>query len=1037
MIARAGWALRPLLVALLLWGAVPCNRALALFPSADADCVTVPSTIIQVTLQQTTTCTADSVVQFPDIARATLYEVHWTHVASGTSTYQRLVPPFGQNILGQSPPAGMHWLDLSGNAGFTCADAIAGAADDWSDPQVFVNVLKPTVARFFFRGTGTPGEFFFDASLSTPAPKLVSYSWKFGDGTMGTGKTISHQYAAEGAHVVELTVKDTIGETATFTLTLVPRLAITQVLLDPTEPGTNEPFDLRVQVLNNGGTTITGVTPSAVLTPADLVHAGNGGPVPASAALPPATTLWFRLPAVATGEGEGTAVIDAVGTPVGAIRTVTRKFPIGGPVRARLTAPQSAAQGEQFQVSLEVTNQSGHVQVITPGALTVDAPAQVTVTGPVPAEAATLPIGAAATFTYQVTGVAAGVATLRTAVLAHDLSALTDTTLHPTLLVTIEGSVALTVTPMFDHPGIGQAGAVEVAITNATGEALTAVAVDFQIAAVSGDGAATVTMPGTVPSTIAGASVLIPWIVKSTHAGTVQFAATLTATGGTTHTPVLAAASGSFEIAAPTIGISGPLGGPLALGEAKANTDLPVVVTNFDPAAPVVIRWAGKQLATLTPDASGRATEKVRVGHFPTRESCSGLIQARQGDVVVDSGVQGSAGEDMASADGVEFSDGVAATKGPRCRGEVLVFPESEDYLFVGKPFGSNLSAERETLVNGELTIMPYGIVWVEGPGLHLPGIFTRVLTVERPRVGDGPVFAETFSFPYDLPPEFFASHDPFGKSGTANISESCGGSTSVKTGYLRYDGPLRWFIEPVRMEGAVFFVTQDLTFLGDGSDTPALSMQGSSLFVPQRLTVSGNVQVEPSPDGAPIFATALDVHRRSLHATCTKETAAANTNELAVDSNAAFTIGDQVTINPKQPNEETTAVVDFGSLILDPALRFDHQPGEAVVVTGAVNGPVGCNALSGTDARQCWCRRGLSPVACATQSLPHNLTTQFSRGCALLQTAADSGPKKMKRLLRSAAGRFKKVGALAAKAGKKHKLSTACAASVRSGAGL
>ena len=58
----------------------------------------------------------------------------------------------------------------------------------------------------------------FDASGSTdPDGTIVSYEWDFGDGTTGTGVTVTHVYTAPGTYTVTLTVTDDRGATATLT----------------------------------------------------------------------------------------------------------------------------------------------------------------------------------------------------------------------------------------------------------------------------------------------------------------------------------------------------------------------------------------------------------------------------------------------------------------------------------------------------------------------------------------------------------------------------------------------------------------------------------------------------------------------------------------------------------------------------------------------------------------------------------------------------------------------------------------------------
>jgi hypothetical protein len=54
----------------------------------------------------------------------------------------------------------------------------------------------------------------FNAAGSTGVPAL-SYHWDFGDGSQGTGVTVSHTYAEAGTYRVTLTLTDANGRTAT------------------------------------------------------------------------------------------------------------------------------------------------------------------------------------------------------------------------------------------------------------------------------------------------------------------------------------------------------------------------------------------------------------------------------------------------------------------------------------------------------------------------------------------------------------------------------------------------------------------------------------------------------------------------------------------------------------------------------------------------------------------------------------------------------------------------------------------------------
>ena len=55
-------------------------------------------------------------------------------------------------------------------------------------------------------------EVLFDASKSTdPDGQIIDYEWNFGDGTTGSGVSISHTYSSPGSHPTELVVHDNRG----------------------------------------------------------------------------------------------------------------------------------------------------------------------------------------------------------------------------------------------------------------------------------------------------------------------------------------------------------------------------------------------------------------------------------------------------------------------------------------------------------------------------------------------------------------------------------------------------------------------------------------------------------------------------------------------------------------------------------------------------------------------------------------------------------------------------------------------------------
>jgi PKD repeat protein len=58
-------------------------------------------------------------------------------------------------------------------------------------------------------------DIFFDGSASTDDGKIMSYSWNFGDGHSGSGKTAHHGYELSGTYQVTLTIVDDAGISVT------------------------------------------------------------------------------------------------------------------------------------------------------------------------------------------------------------------------------------------------------------------------------------------------------------------------------------------------------------------------------------------------------------------------------------------------------------------------------------------------------------------------------------------------------------------------------------------------------------------------------------------------------------------------------------------------------------------------------------------------------------------------------------------------------------------------------------------------------
>jgi hypothetical protein len=93
-----------------------------------------------------------------------------------------------------------------------------------TSPPVSITVAGPANAAPTARFTSAPvgRTLDVDASGSTDADGTVaSYTWSWGDGTSGTGRTARHLYTADGSYVVRLTVTDDDGATGTTSRTVV------------------------------------------------------------------------------------------------------------------------------------------------------------------------------------------------------------------------------------------------------------------------------------------------------------------------------------------------------------------------------------------------------------------------------------------------------------------------------------------------------------------------------------------------------------------------------------------------------------------------------------------------------------------------------------------------------------------------------------------------------------------------------------------------------------------------------------------------
>ena len=123
----------------------------------------------------------------------------------------------------------------------------------------------------------------FDGSGSSdPDGHLASYSWTFGDGTMGDGTAVGHTYAAPGTYAVTLSVTDNLGATGTRTQTVTAvRLPIHVADLDGAGTDVQSKWNATVTIgvhdnshLPVAGVAVTGVWHDG--TSATCTTAGDG-----------------------------------------------------------------------------------------------------------------------------------------------------------------------------------------------------------------------------------------------------------------------------------------------------------------------------------------------------------------------------------------------------------------------------------------------------------------------------------------------------------------------------------------------------------------------------------------------------------------------------------------------------------------------------------------------------------------------------------------------------------------------------------------
>jgi PKD repeat protein len=238
---------------------------------------------------------------------------------------------------------------------------------DWRGRAVFLSTVStvaanvPPTAAFTASCGGLSCT--LDATGSTDSDgSIASYAWTFGDGTSGTGATVTHAYGAAGTYSIGLTVTDNRGGTATTTQQVTVSVPTTAI-------------DFRAAANANANGTTSTVTVPAAVQPGDalvLTATVNADTVTVSN---PAG--WTRVDA-ATTTGIQTVVWTKVATATDAASAVS--VTLGGTVKTSLTVAAWSGTSATTPVAtvahkVDTTATASHttptVTVATPGSWVV------------------------------------------------------------------------------------------------------------------------------------------------------------------------------------------------------------------------------------------------------------------------------------------------------------------------------------------------------------------------------------------------------------------------------------------------------------------------------------------------------------------------------------------------------------------------------------------------------------------------------------------------------------------------------------------
>jgi len=150
-----------------------------------------------------------------------------SNLATGYSVERSAAATAGFAVVGATGPDGSSYTDAGLGAGTTWYYRVravgSGGTSSAYSPVVsattFAAVNRPPVANAApdqFVQTLTPIPFSGTGSFDSDGA-ITSYAWAFGDGTVASGLSVSHAYAAAGTYTVTLTVTDAGGLTGSDT----------------------------------------------------------------------------------------------------------------------------------------------------------------------------------------------------------------------------------------------------------------------------------------------------------------------------------------------------------------------------------------------------------------------------------------------------------------------------------------------------------------------------------------------------------------------------------------------------------------------------------------------------------------------------------------------------------------------------------------------------------------------------------------------------------------------------------------------------